>query len=110
LLNINVLRATSEHTAQTRVSCCVCGSAFELGVVYAWLDLDRYGPDELCERCLRHLCEWARSEGLDVPWKDAHAVYEDARRRYTEPITTSEALDAMSLEEENRIMESAHLT
>ena len=67
------------------------------------------GPYELCERCLRGLCEWADSEGLDVPWKDAHAVYEDARQRYTEPMTTSEALMAMSLEEEHRILEEAYL-
>jgi predicted transcriptional regulator len=45
-----------------------------------------------------------------VPWKDAHAIYEDARRRYTEPITTEEALRAMSLEEESRVYEAAHLT
>jgi hypothetical protein len=67
------------------------------------------GPDELCERCLRGLCEWANSEDLDVPWKDAHAIYEDARQRYTEPMTTSEALMAMSLEEEHRVYEAAYL-
>jgi hypothetical protein len=109
VLKIYVLRATCEDTAQARGACAVCGEEFELGPVFVWMNIDG-GPDERCERCLRGLCEWATSEGLDVPWKDAHAVYEDARRRYTEPITTSEALMAMSLEEEHRIMESAYLT
>ena len=68
------------------------------------------GPYELCERCLRGLCGWADTEGLDVPWKDANASYEEARRRYTEPITTSKALSAMSLEEEGRVYEEAYLT
>jgi hypothetical protein len=108
MLKINVLRAVCDHTAQMRVSCTVCGEEFELGAVFAWLPVDG-GPYELCERCLRGLCEWAHSEGLDVPWKDAYAIYADARRRYTEPITTSDALIAMPLEEESRIYQEAYL-
>jgi hypothetical protein len=108
VLEINVLRAACEGTAKARVSCAVCGSKFELGAVFAWVNMDGPHP-ELCERCLRGLCEFARSEGLDVEWKDAYAVYEEARRRHTEPITTREALMAMSLEEENRIYEEAYL-
>ncbi len=108
MLMISVLRATCEDTAQACGSCAVCGSEFELGPDFAWLPIDG-GPYELCERCLRGLFEWADSEGLEVPWKDAHTIYEDARQRYTEPMTTSEALMAMPLEEEHRILEEAYL-
>jgi hypothetical protein len=44
-----------------------------------------------------------------VPWKDAYAVYRKARHRYTEPITTQDALIAMPLEEEHRILEEAYI-
>jgi hypothetical protein len=52
----------------------------------------------------------ARSEGLDMEWKDAHEVYADARRRFTEPMQTREEMLSMTREEENRILEAAYLT
>jgi hypothetical protein len=74
--------------------------------VFAWINTDG-GPDELC---LSHLCGWARSEDLDVPWKAADRIYADAIRRFPEPMTTEEEMLSMTLEEEGRILEAARLT
>jgi hypothetical protein len=109
MLKIDVLRAASESTAQMQGSCGICGSEFELGPVYAQMSLG-VGPDDLCERCLRGLCEGARSEGLDVAWKDAHAVYVDARERYTGPMSTDAELRGMSLEDELGLYAEARLS
>jgi hypothetical protein len=109
VLEINVLRAATEGTAQAQGCCAICGTTFELGPVFVWMNIDG-GPDELCERCLRGLCDFARSEGLDVPWKDAHAVYVEARRRFTEPMATRAEVEAMSLEEESQLFREAYLT
>jgi hypothetical protein len=109
LFNIVIMRATQESTRELCVPCGMCRGEFELGPVYAWITTDG-SPDELCEGCLEHLCEWARSEGFNVPWKDAHAVYVDARGRYHEPMATEEELRAMSAEEQDRIYQEAYLT
>jgi hypothetical protein len=109
MLRIEVHRAACESTAEMRVHCAVCGTEFELGPVFAWMSTET-GPDELCERCLRGLCEGARLEGLDVAWKDAYSVYQDARARYTGPMATDAEVLAMSPEEQERISAEARLT
>jgi hypothetical protein len=104
MLDIMILRADTEHSASQRCACAICGVEFELGPVYAWINTH---PDEICGRCLAWLCERAQAEGLDVPYKDAYALYVDARRRYTEPISTEAELDALNVEdpeEYDRIM------
>jgi hypothetical protein len=109
VLRIEVHRAACESTAEMRVHCGICGTEYELGPVFAWMALG-VGPYELCERCLRGLCEGARLEGLDVAWKDAYAVYADARQRYTEPMATDAEIRAISLEAEDQPYAEARLT
>ena len=110
MLKIWVMRAVEEGTAQMRGRCAVCQSEFELGSVYAWANIEEVQPEGLCERCLRGLCEFAHREGLDVPWKDAYAIYHEARQCYTEPLSTSEQMRAMSVEEQDRVLQGAYLT
>ena len=105
MLKIEVQRAACESTAEMRVHCGICGTQFELGPVFTWMSI---GTD--AERCLRGMCDFARSEGLDVPWRDAYAVYADARERYTEPMATDANIRAMSLEDEDRLYTEAKPT
>jgi hypothetical protein len=63
VLKIDVLRAASESEAQAEGSCGICTVKFELGPVYAQMSIGT-GPFDLCERCLRALCDGARSESL----------------------------------------------
>jgi hypothetical protein len=107
MLDFVIMRAETEETVGWRGPCAICRREFELGVVYVWMT---HGPHEVCERCLEHLCEWAEAEGFTTPWRDAYRIYQDARKHYTEPITTVEALENIaSSEEEWRIYQQAYL-
>jgi len=108
-LEVKVLRAVDEETAASRGPCALCGTEYVLGPVFAWVNTDG-GPEDLCERCLRGLCGFARSEGLEVPWKDAWEVYVDARQRFPEPLSTVAEMLSLPLEEQGRILDVAHLT
>jgi hypothetical protein len=83
MLDIVIMRAPTEETVGWRVRCDICRREFELGVVYVWLNTT---PDEVCERCLEHLCEWAEEEDFATPWRGAYRFYQLAREHYTEPI------------------------
>jgi hypothetical protein len=112
MLDFVIMRADTKETVGWRVPCAICREEFELGVVYIWMT---HGPHEVCERCLEHLCEWAASAGIAAPWRDAYRIYQDARKHYTEPITTMAAMESIASDEELRdeelrVNELAYLT
>ena len=59
MLRIDILRKSTEDTAQHEGFCAICATSFEFGTVFVWVSTAT-GVDELCERCLRGLCEFAR--------------------------------------------------
>jgi hypothetical protein len=91
-----------------RGPCAICRREFELGVVYVWMSP---GPHEVCERCLRRLCEWAEAEDVATPWRDAYRIYQDAAEHYTEPMVASEEeMEALSSDAQTRIHHESYLT
>jgi hypothetical protein len=109
VLKIDVLRAASESEAQAEGSCGICGTTLEAGPVYIQMSTG-VGIDYVCPRCLSGLCEFARSEDLDVAWNHADKVYQDARNRYPEPMVSHEELLAMSAEDQLGVYSGAYLT
>ncbi len=106
MLKIHVLRAATESDAQA-------GGAASAGSWLCTVRRTRGLPPtsrSSASAACGSLCEWAHSEGLDVAWKDAHSVYQDARQRYKEPITTREEIEALSIEEQRGVFAGAYLT
>ena len=58
---------------------------------------------------MKHLSEYAHSEGLDVEWKNAYAALLEARQRYTEPMLGAEDARPTSFDEEARLLRASNI-
>lgn len=86
------LRRAADPTYMGEFECGVCGVLHEVGAVYVEGKAEDWGLDPFCLACIRHL---GKRDPNRFPTLEQ---FEEAKKRYPEPIYDYEPEDALWLE------------